>query len=95
MCIRSMAPKVIVADEIGNAGDAEAIKNAFCSGVKGIFTAHGDSFLEICLNSELNNLLQNYVIERIIFLDKKEKGKLKYVYELNREDKQYIQVDCF
>ena len=95
MCIRSMAPKVIVADEIGNFGEAEAIKNAFCSGIKGIFTAHGDDFLEICLNSELNNLLKNCLIEKIIFLDKKEKGKLKYVYELDRKNKKYknCQVD--
>ena len=91
MCIRAMAPKVIAADEIGNVGEAEAIKNAFCSGVKGIFTAHGDSFSEICLNSELNNLLKNCLIEKIIFLDKNEKGKLKYVYELDKENKQYVQ----
>ena len=95
MCIRSMAPKVIAVDEIGNLGEAEAIKNAFCSGIKGIFTAHGDNFSDICLNSELKNLLKNYIIEKIIFLDKKEKGKLKYVYELDRKNKKYknCQVD--
>ena len=38
MLIRSMAPKVIVADEIGNKKDIEAINYAVCSGIKGIFS---------------------------------------------------------
>lgn len=40
MLVRSMAPKVIVADEIGSINDIKAINYAVCSGVKGIFTAH-------------------------------------------------------
>ena len=40
MMIRSMSPKVIVADEIGSSNDIKAINYAVCSGVKGIFTAH-------------------------------------------------------
>lgn len=40
MLVRSMAPKVIVADEIGSTNDIKAINYAVCSGVKGIFTAH-------------------------------------------------------
>ena len=40
MLIRSMAPKVVVADEIGNKDDIEAINYAICSGCKGIFSAH-------------------------------------------------------
>ena len=43
MLIRSMSPKVIVADEIGREEDVEAINYAVCSGIKGVFTAHGDS----------------------------------------------------
>lgn len=40
MLVRSMTPKVIVADEIGSKNDINAINYAVCSGVKGIFTAH-------------------------------------------------------
>lgn len=69
-----------------------AIEYAVCSGVKGIFTAHGDSMEEICSNSELEKLLQNQIIERIIFLDKKIKGKIAKVYELNRKNREYINV---
>ena len=41
IAVRTMAPQVIVADEIGTDGDLEAINYGICSGVKGIFTAHG------------------------------------------------------
>ena len=34
MLIRSMAPSVIVADEIGSFDDVEAINSAVCSGIK-------------------------------------------------------------
>ena len=39
IAIRSMAPQVLIADEIGSVQDSEAIKYAMCCGVKGIFTA--------------------------------------------------------
>ena len=52
MAVRSMAPKVIVADEIGNYNDIEAINYAACSGVKGIFTAHSLNYETMKLNKE-------------------------------------------
>ena len=49
MLIRSMSPKVIVADEIGKEEEISAINYAVCSGIKGIFTAHGASLEEISI----------------------------------------------
>ena len=68
MLIRSMAPEVIACDEIGSKEDVEAIKDAMISGVKGIFTMHGKSLEEIKLNKNINELIENKQIERIIFL---------------------------
>lgn len=70
MAIRSMAPKVIVADEIGNKQDNEAIKYAMCCGVKGIFTAHGKNMEEIMKNPELNNLINDKIFEKIIQIER-------------------------
>ena len=89
MLIRSMAPKVIVADEIGNFEDVEAINYAMCSGCKGIFTAHGGNFNDIYINSVLKNLVNSHIFESIIFLDSKEKGNAKEVYILNKKNSQY------
>lgn len=83
MLIRSMAPQVICADEIGTLGDSEIIKEAFCSGIKGIFTAHGLNFEDILKNPILKDLIEAELIEKIIILDSgREKGKIKDVYEL-------------
>ena len=69
MLVRSMSPKIIVADEIGTMGDVEAIKYAVCSGVNGIFTAHGNSFKDILKNPILSKLFNMNIIERILVLD--------------------------
>jgi len=81
MLIRSMSPQVIVADEIGTKQDVEAIKEAVCSGVKGIFTAHGESKEELLKNPTLKELIEDRIIEKIIFLKLSEEGKRSEVEE--------------
>lgn len=78
MLVRSMSPKIIVADEIGSKEDIEAIEYAVCSGVRGIFTAHGSSMEEIKQNPILNKLLEKQMIDKILFLDSKRKINLGY-----------------
>ena len=84
MLIRSMAPEVICADEIGTKEDIEAIKYAVTSGVKGIFTAHGDSLDELKINPILKELIQNNLIERIIILDKNDRKNIKYINKIDK-----------
>lgn len=69
--VRSMAPDVIACDEIGGKKDIEAIDYAMCSGVRGIFTAHGKDLEDIKQNQELKILLNKHKFERIIFLHPK------------------------
>lgn len=83
MLIRSMAPKVIVCDEIGNEEDIKAINYALCSGVKGIFTAHGNNIEAIKLNPIFDKMFKLKLFEKIIFLDSKEKGKVSEICEVN------------
>lgn len=90
MLIRSMAPQIICADEIGSLEDVEAIKYIVCSGVRGIFTAHASSLKELELNPALKQLLDLFMFERIIFLDENTRGKIKKVYEL--KDKIYCNI---
>lgn len=81
MLVRTMAPKVVVADEIGCKEDIDAINYAFCSGVKGLFTAHGNSYDEFVKNPIMKEILELKIIEKLIFLDE-EKGKIKEIIEL-------------
>lgn len=85
MLIRSMSPKIIVADEIGSKQDIEAIEYAITSGVKGIFTAHGGSLEEIEENPILNELILKNKMERILLLDSNRKIHLIYDIENKRK----------
>lgn len=94
MLIRSMSPRVISADEIGNESEIEAINYAVCSGIKGIFTAHGASLEEISINPTLKQLLNLHIFERIIFLtDKKRKAEIEKVYNLNKKTSEYCVME--
>lgn len=84
MAVRSLAPKVIVADEIGNKEDAEIINYAICSGVKGIFTAHGNNIQDLKFNPEICKLINLGIFERIVFLDSEKRGYIKNVVLKNR-----------
>ncbi len=92
MLIRSMAPKIIVADEIGNKDDIEAIDYAVCSGCKGIFTAHGNAIEDVMLNPVLKTLSNNHIFDKLIFLDTESKGNIKEVYEINKKNTTYQKV---
>jgi len=86
LLIRSMAPKVIVADEIGGVDDVEIINYAVCSGIKGIFTAHGGSLQDIMTNPSIKKIIYMNVLERIVFLENKE---IKEIYYLNTRNLKY------
>ncbi len=92
MLIRSMSPQVIVADEIGSVEDIDAINYAICSGVKGIFTAHGQAFEELCMNKILNELINKNVFEVIIFLDSKKRGKIEKIFVLDKIEQKYKKI---
>ena len=80
MLIRSMAPKVIVCDEIGNKEDIGAIYHTICSGIKGIFTAHGTGIEYLKMNPIFNEMFKLNLFDKILFLDDNEKGKISQIY---------------
>lgn len=77
MLVRSMSPDLICADEIGTKEDIEAIKYAITSGVKGIFTAHGDSLKSIKQSPILKELVELGLIEKVIILNKNDRENIK------------------
>ena len=69
--------------KFGNKEDSEVINYAICSGVKGIFTAHGNSIQDLKLNPEINKLINLGIFERIIFLDAFcDQFHIKYLLEI-------------
>jgi len=80
MLVRSMSPDIIACDEIGGKDDIKAIDYAMCSGVKGIFTAHGKDLEDIQRNPEISKLLQNHIFERIILLNPQKRGEAECIH---------------
>ena len=82
MLVRSMSPNVIASDEIGSREDIEAINYVLSSGVKGIFTAHGNSMEDFKLNPIFNEMFELKLFQKVIFLDKKIKGNVNHIYDI-------------
>ena len=68
--------------KFGNKDDSEVINYAICSGVKCIFTAHGNSLQDLRLNPEMNKIINLGIFDKVIFLDSSQKGKIKRVENL-------------
>ena len=89
IAVRTMSPDIIVSDEIGTKEDVDAINYGVLSGVHGIFTAHGNTIMDLKLNENLNKLYEQKLFNKIVFLEKR--GKIRNIYSL--EDNLYKMVD--
>lgn len=68
MMIRSMAPEVIITDEIGGTGDAAAVESAINAGVKIIATAHGSCLGDMKIRKEIAAMMVAGAFEKYITL---------------------------
>ena len=78
MVLRSMSPEVIAVDELGNKEDFEAIHRAMQCGVIILGTIHGSSWEEFLQKPHFEELQRDGMIQRVIFLEKKESGEREY-----------------
>lgn len=66
--VRSMAPEVVVADEIGGAEDALALADAVRCGVMVVASAHGDGLGDVLARPALRAVLDAGVVSRLVAL---------------------------
>ncbi len=71
MLIRSMAPQVIITDELGREGDAAAVREASHAGVAVVASAHGRDAADIAARPFIGELIADRVFERYIILGDK------------------------
>lgn len=67
MLIRSMAPQVILTDEIGKPSDVPAVMQCLASGVALITSIHGSSYQDV-LRSSMGPLAEQGVFQTLIYL---------------------------
>lgn len=68
MLIRSMAPQVIIADELGREADADAVREAVHAGVGVIVSAHGANVADIARRPHLGRLIGEHCFARFVVL---------------------------
>ena len=68
MLIRSMSPKVIITDEIGNEGDREAVQVVLNAGVRIVTSAHGYNVSELKSRREVLRMMEDKAFERYVVL---------------------------
>ncbi|MCL1789800.1 MAG: stage III sporulation protein AA [Peptococcaceae bacterium] len=84
MLVRTMSPDVIAVDELGGAGEAEAVREAARCGVKMLATCHGESLDDVAVRSVMQPLLDRGVFRRVVVLSRRRgPGTLEKVHQLN------------
>lgn len=86
MLLRSMAPQVIAADELGGSGDGCAVENVFYCGCRLIATVHGASVEELSKKPLLNRMMRERMFERYVVLsDRQNAGRVRAILGENKE----------
>ena len=80
--IRSMAPNVVVVDEIGNLEDIKAVEYAINSGVSIIGSLHSKDIFEFQKKYEFENLMKSRAFKRFAVLSNQNgKGTVENLYD--------------
>ncbi len=66
--LRSLSPQVILCDEVGGSGDAQAVAAGANAGVGLVVTIHGRSMEELQRRPQARELLQTGAFYRVVFL---------------------------
>lgn len=82
MLVRSMSPRIIAVDEIGDYEDIHAIESVIHCGCKLLATVHGSSIEDVKRKPLLQKLVLERVFERYIILHNyKQIGKVKEIFD--------------
>lgn len=95
LLIRSMSPKVVAVDEIGNSEDTKALAAAMNCGCILMATVHGNRMEELKSRPVLKELVEMKMFERYVFLDASEgPGRIRQI--LDREEQPLLggQTEC-
>lgn len=68
MAVRVLSPQVVAVDEVGSGRELETLREAACSGVSLLCTAHGSSFEELKNRLFFCRLMEEGALQRVVLL---------------------------
>lgn len=74
MVVRSMAPQVVVVDEIGGEQDVQALEYLFKCGCSLVASVHGNSYHELSERKLFEGLMERELFQRFVVLHRKSDG---------------------
>lgn len=81
--IRSMAPEILICDEIGLCKDVDAIEEVVHSGVRLIASVHIGSINEIFKRNQVERLLQTQAFDTVVMLNSNgQKNRVEGIYKV-------------
>lgn len=85
LVIRSMAPDIIAADEIGSKNDMDAFRFSRNCGCKLLMTMHGNKLEDITEHPNLGPYLTEYPFERYVVIHREKNGDHQvHIYDKNK-----------
>lgn len=88
MAIRSMAPQVVICDEIGTYKDMESIILALNSGVNLITTIHGFDIDDLYRRPVFKEVMENKVFDKAVVLSNRRGiATIEYIYDFTKGEK--------
>lgn len=85
--VRSMAPDIIVCDELGNADDVASVRYALRCGAACIATVHAATLSDLRSRSVMRELLSTGAFRYLVFLSERRfSGRISRIYEWSAED---------
>lgn len=82
--IRSLAPDIIVTDEVGQEEDVDAIRYACTCGVKILASAHAESVETFCKKPLFQEVIKEKIFKRFVVLSKRNgPGTFEGIYDEN------------
>ncbi|MDR1364482.1 MAG: hypothetical protein LBJ32_02495 [Oscillospiraceae bacterium] len=90
---RTLAPEIVICDEIGSCSDAIAIRESLNSGVEIIASVHAKSPEEIAASDRIRDILNSGEIKRIILLNSCiDPGTVRSIYRIEHKDSNCISI---
>lgn len=86
VAVRTLAPDVIVCDELGSREDAAAAREGIACGVRLAAAVHASTMEELMERPAIRALMEEGAFDRVLFLEGREKaGKVRLVWKRGEE----------